>query len=404
MNRRQYDPASQPGAKGRSSIGVLPDYLDECRAIVADEIRALVPPDSRHSGGLYDLMLDYPLREGKALRPALCIAASRALGGSVAGVIRSAAVLELYHNAFLIHDDVEDGSELRRKKKTLHQLYGVPIAVNVGDGMLALTLMPLLDNMRLIGMGRALRVLEEIAEMARESAEGQMMELNWIRRDQHIPDARSYARMVHKKSSWYTFLTPITVGAITAGAPPRLVEKLRRLATLIGFAFQVQDDVLNLIGSEDEYGKEIAGDLWEGKFTLMLIYALQRATAKDRAQALAILRKKRPCTAPVASAERVSRVLDEVSRRGELSRRGRGEIVAAMSEGQGSLSEKTVEDVRFLRELIHQHGAVDYAWSAADRRSRRALYTLEDVCAEVPASIHRDFLVEVVDYVATRMR
>ena len=75
-----------------------------------DEIRAILPADGRNTGGLYSLMLDYPLRDGKALRPALAIAVCRAGGGSLAAVLPTAAVLELYHNAFLIHDDIEDQS------------------------------------------------------------------------------------------------------------------------------------------------------------------------------------------------------------------------------------------------------------------------------------------------------
>ena len=85
---------------------------------------------------LFNLMLDYPLRDAKALRPALCIATCRALGGQLEEVLPSAAVLEFFHNAFLIHDDIEDQSELRRGAPTLHYAHGVPIAVNVGDAML----------------------------------------------------------------------------------------------------------------------------------------------------------------------------------------------------------------------------------------------------------------------------
>ena len=94
-------------------------YLEECRELVLDEIRDIVPADTRESGQLYELMLDYPLRAAKALRPALCVATCRALGGQLQSVLRSAAVLELYHNAFLIHDDVEDNSEMRRRGVSL---------------------------------------------------------------------------------------------------------------------------------------------------------------------------------------------------------------------------------------------------------------------------------------------
>src|SRR6185503_211786 len=132
---------------------------------------------SEASSILYDLVMDYPLRPAKALRPSLCIATCRALGGMLEAVLPSAAVLELYHNAFLIHDDIEDDSVKRRGGDTLHLAYGVPIAINVGDTMLAMALDPLLDNMRLVGMGKALRVLRTVSRMARESAEGQAIEL-----------------------------------------------------------------------------------------------------------------------------------------------------------------------------------------------------------------------------------
>lgn len=114
------------------------------------------------------------------LRPALAIAACRAFGGSMAAILPTAAVLELYHNAFLIHDDVEDQSHLRRSEATLGRLYGAPMAINVGDGLLAVTMDPLLDNTARIGLGKALKILKLVARMARETAEGQMIELRWI--------------------------------------------------------------------------------------------------------------------------------------------------------------------------------------------------------------------------------
>ncbi len=348
-------------------------YLEDCRGRVLDEIRRLIPADSRHTGRLYELMLDYPLRQGKALRPALCIAACRVFGGHVESVLRTAAVLELYHNAFLIHDDVEDGSQKRRSTPTLHQLHGVPIAVNVGDGMLALTLEPLLGNIELIGLGRALRILETVARMARESAEGQMMELEWVRRGSWMPSDRDYVRMVYKKTSWYTFVAPLTIGAIAAGASEGEIHALKRFAVPLGVAFQIQDDVLNLIGEEARYGKEIHGDLWEGKHTLALIQALRVATGEDRERALAILAKRRPPgdeEAPIAGAD--------------------------------AAGFRTRQDVEFLRSLIDRTSAVDHALRHARLRAERARRSFEAIAARWASSAHRSFLAELVDFVVKR--
>ncbi len=270
----------------------LRSYLADCRQLAIDEIRRLVPAESPCGPILYDLMLEYPLRGAKGLRPALCIATCRALGGGLEPVLPSAAVLELYHNAFLVHDDVEDGSESRRDLPTLHREHGVPIAINVGDGMLALALAPLLDNTRHVGVGKALRILQVIARMARETAEGQAMELDWVRRCHWDVGDDDYRCMVTKKTSWYSFIAPIAIGAIVAGATDEQLAALEQLGRELGIAFQIRDDVLNLT-SGGRYGKEAHGDLWEGKRTLILLHALRALGEADRARARDILGKPR---------------------------------------------------------------------------------------------------------------
>jgi geranylgeranyl diphosphate synthase type II len=345
----------------------LNTYLTECRQLALAELREIIPQRGRCRPILYDLMLDYPLRAAKALRPALCIATCRALGGPLEAVLRSAAILELYHNAFLIHDDVEDGSELRRNRPTLHWTHGAPIAVNVGDAMLALALEPLLDNMRLLGLGKALRIMQTVARMARESAEGQAIELHWIRERRWDLQDADYLRMVYKKTSWYTFITPVTIGGIASGASPAQLTTLRKLAALLGIAFQIQDDVLNLTAEGGAYGKEIAGDLWEGKHTLILMHALRAAGAAERARALAILARPRPTTAPA-----------------------RGPV-------------KTAADVQVLVTLIERAGSVAHARRVAERFARRAGGIL-DRAEWIPPSAHRDFLRGLIDYVVSRDR
>jgi geranylgeranyl diphosphate synthase type II len=376
----------------------LSSYLQFCHGIVLEEIGAIVPDDHASSGGLYGLMLDYPLRGGKALRPALCIATCRAFEGSLHRVRPSAAVLELYHNAFLIHDDIEDGSELRRQEATLHRLHGVPIAVHVGDGMLALALRPLLDNIRHIGLGPALRVLQCVADMVKESAEGQMLELAWIRDADWMPSERDYVRMVHKKSAWYTFVAPVTIGAVIAGVDDATLRALRRFATALGVAFQIQDDVLNLEAGT-AYGKELAGDLWEGKHTLILAHALRHAGASDRERALATLARPRPGE----DRDVLAKTLDTIAAldaAGALPAEARERLVPPLEAACGRY--KSEADVAHLKRLVDAAGSIPYAREAARRRVRHAARTLDRVLRRVAPSPHRDFLEDLVDFVVHR--
>jgi geranylgeranyl diphosphate synthase, type II len=335
----------------------LTSYLAQCRDLVLAEIQEIIP-NNRYRPILYDLMLEYPLRGGKAFRPSLCIATCRALGGRLQDVMRTAAVLELYHNAFLIHDDVEDGSLMRRGFPTLHHDYGAAIAVNVGDGMNALCLQPLLDNMGLLGMGKALRILQIIANMARESVEGQAMELDWVHHKQWNIRDRDYILMSYKKSCWYTFIAPMHIGAIITSGQPSQLSLLRRFAIYIGVAFQIQDDVLNLIADEGLYGKEIGGDLWEGKRTLILLHMMRTANPDEQATARRILERPR--------------------------------------------NEKTADDIRYLYSLIHAHGSIDYARNFARRFANKAEQILFRAYAWMPPSVHRDFLLGMAEYVISR--
>lgn len=377
----------------------LDAYLSECRALVLDEIARRIPKGGRVDAVLYDLMMDYPLRPAKGLRPALCIAACRALGGGLEAVLPTASVLELYHNAFLIHDDVEDGSEKRRDAVTLHRAHGVPIAVNVGDAMLAMALGPLLENMRVLDMGRALRILEVVATMARESAEGQALELDWVRRARWDLSDDDYLGMVDQKTGWYSFVAPLVMGAIAADAPASQVAALEGFGRALGAAFQIQDDVLNLLARESDYGKEIGGDLWEGKHTLMVIHALRALSGDDRARALGILAKARPAPSHDASLK-LRAMLPTLLAEGQLTAEG---LAALESVIPREAEVKTAEEVAWLDRVVRETGAIPYAQSVARARAAEAAEALAGFTWMRP-SAHRGVLEAVVDFVIARDR
>ncbi len=370
-------------------------YLQRAREDVLSEIHKLTSRGARYGAQLYSLMLDYPLRSAKGLRPALCMAVSGLLGAPRDAALPSATALELYHNAFLIHDDIEDDSALRRHEPTLHQRHGVPIALHVGDGMLALALDPLMANTEVVGLARALRVLKIFARMARESAEGQMMELEWIRRAEWELRERDYVRMVYKKTAWYTFVAPVLVGAAIARGSSERVRALVRVATLLGVAFQVADDLLDLQGYEEQTGKRTRGDLWEGKRTLCLLHAVRHASAEERRELKAILERPRPSSEPEREAlieQLLQRVVDDDSER---------EAFRARLCGPPRRSQR---DVDRLWSAMAAAGSFSYARRFASRRAERAAETLARACSGLPRSEHRSFLESLVAFTVERSR
>ncbi|MFB7496733.1 polyprenyl synthetase family protein [Streptomyces sp. NPDC056161] len=242
---------------------------------------------------LYDLVRAYPSRSGKGLRPALCLAVCQALGGDVEKAIGSAVALELTHNAFLILDDVQDGSQMRRGLPTLSAEHGLGVAVNVGNATNLLALQHLMANRWTLGPNLAWTVLQESALMMRHSLEGQAIEVAWIRNNTCDLIDDDYYRMCMKKSSWYTCIYPCRVGVIVAEGKREATARFDRYGCYLGAAFQIQDDLLNLTGHYSRYGKEISGDLWEGKRTLVLIEYLRRCTTAQRKQMERFLGKAR---------------------------------------------------------------------------------------------------------------
>jgi geranylgeranyl diphosphate synthase, type II len=390
---------STEGALAPNSSNVLEDYLASCKAVCDGEIERLYGPDGCGSNGFYELILDYPLRGGKALRPALCIATCLGLGGHLEAILPTAATLELYHNAFLIHDDIEDESWWRRGKPTMHIDHGIPIAVNVGDAMLSLSLQPLLDNVERVGLGPALRILRAVAHMTRKTVEGQALELEWVRSNAWQLDDADYLAMVELKTSWYSFITPLQVGAVAAGAKPERLEQLESLGRHLGAAFQITDDLLNLRADPEDYGKEIGGDLWEGKRTLMLLHALRSAEADDCDRAVQILAKRRPSADGELS---LTNLLDRLVARGDLSRGGRDAITDRLHGHQVSES-KNLDDIRWLYGLMHRVGSLEHARKVAAQHAQDAAAVLATL-DWLPSSQHRDVLAGLVDYVHGRTR
>jgi geranylgeranyl pyrophosphate synthase/uncharacterized protein with NAD-binding domain and iron-sulfur cluster len=331
------------------------DFLERLgwyRGLLADTLAAGVPASEpqRH---LYGLVRDFIDRSGKGLRPALCIATARALGGRAEDAFPAAAGIEMLHNAFLVHDDVEDGSDSRRGVPTMHRRAGIPIAVNTGDSMNALALRFFRKAAERLGPAVGLRIFDEVDHMLVETLEGQATELGWVRDNDLSVKADDYLRLVLKKTAWYSFIHPMRIGALVANGDDRNLERFDRFGYLLGLAFQITDDVLNLEGNLSRYGKEINGDLWEGKRTLLLTHALERANHADRAWITNFLARPRERRLP----REVLRLHDIIARSGGIA--WAQQVAAAFTEAAAREFESSAfagvpasPDLEWLRHAI----------------------------------------------------
>ena len=339
-----------------------PDFLDRLGAYgaVAGRAAAAHLPEHGVSEYLRAPAAEYLGRAGKALRPALCLATCEAFGGTVDDALPSAAALELLHTAFLVHDDVEDDSELRRGGPTLHRQYGRALAVNAGDGLAVLALGALRENQQRLGPDLAGRIWSEFDFMARLTVDGQARELGWQRagRTDLTPD--DYLDLIMRKTCWYTTLLPLRVGALIGARGAADLEPLLRFGFFLGAAFQIRDDVLNLTGSTARYGKEPLGDLREGKQTLMLIHLLAAAGPTDRAYVVEYL------------------ALEPADRSGDVT---------------GA-----------VHELMQRYGSIAFADEFARGIAGSAAAAFEGAFAGVPESPARRFVHDLVGYMVDRDR
>jgi geranylgeranyl diphosphate synthase type II len=336
----------------------LVETMAACRARTNRQIDAMLP-DREPRAALYDLMRSYPSRQGKGLRPTLAFAACAAFGEKPENAVRVAAALELFHNGFLVHDDIADESTHRRGLPTMNTEFGNGLAVNTGDGLNLLAVDAVLTNLETLGLARTLALIQEVMHMCRESIEGQAMELGWIHSRTVPARDEDYFVMSTKKTGWYTCISPCRLGAVCAGVTdPAVLNRFDDAFRLIGIAFQIQDDILNLVGDEELYGKEVLGDLLEGKRTVMLIHLFRSAGTSER--------------------ERLARILNQPR------------------------SEKSQADAEQLLAAMRTYGSIEYATELADRLAAEGIDRFEHDLTVIPENEGKAVLRQIAHYVTTR--
>lgn len=343
-----------------SSVEETPATFESYLKCYADPVGELINsyiPHGAHDDMdryLYAPLYRYSENAGKRHRPLICFAACLAVGGNPDCATTSAAAIEHFHSAALIHDDIADEAELRRGEPCLHLTEGLGLAINMGDLALSMVNGPVVND-PLLDDATKVRVISELISMTCRTVEGQALDLGWARDGRYDITPEDYLTMAIHKTAHYSGAVPLAVGAIVAGAPDEKVEALRSYGLDTGLAFQIQDDLLNLVGTDEAKKKDFRSDITEGKRTLVVVHALQNASPQARERLIEILSAK----------ERDPEAL--------------AEAVAIMEEA----------------------GSIDYARSYAEELSQNAK---ERLVAVIEPSPYRDLLVSMADWFVNRLK
>jgi len=272
---------------------------------------------------------------GKRVRPLLLLLACAEVGGDPVQAIPAASAIELIHNFSLIHDDVEDGDETRRHRATVWKTWGVPHAVNAGDGMFGMAYRAV---QRTRGLGvpdhTTLDVLDILTTIIIELTEGQYLDMSFEQRDSVT--VAEYMRMISGKTSALIGAS-VAIGASIGGATPEQRDALQRFGRAIGLSFQIQDDILGIWGDPAVTGKAAGNDILRRKKSLPLLYALNHAGVGPRLHQL--MAEMAPGDLSQALA-----LLDEAGARSYaegMQREEHAAGIAALKEALGDGAEKT---------------------------------------------------------------
>jgi len=265
---------------------------------------------------------------GKRLRPCLLMTACEAVGGKAGDVVEAAAAIELLHNFTLIHDDIMDRDEFRRNVKTVHVLWGEPLAIIAGDALFAKVFEALAANAAKLGLDgrRTAELFDIVSKASFEICRGQALDMLMAKREE--VSEQEYFEMVAGKTGALIGAST-KLGALLGGGTEKQAEALEEYGKLTGVAFQIQDDVLGIVGEPEKFGKPIGSDVREGKRTLLVVRALERASPGERALLLRALGNERASKADI---ERVIELMKRVGAVEHAREKARGLVEEAKSK------------------------------------------------------------------------
>lgn len=261
-------------------MDILKAYSHDVDAQIENILSTLEPEELRESS------IYLTRAGGKKIRPALTMLSCQAVSGSTEKSINAAVAIELIHTFSLIHDDIMDNDDTRRGLAAVHKVWGEPTAILAGDTLFAKAYESLLltaeDN---IPYAKVLDSLKILVDACINICEGQVLDMSF--EDTFDVERSQYTHMIYQKTG-ALITAATTIGAIIGGATELQIEGLRKYGENIGIAFQIQDDYIDLTG-DDSIGKPVGSDLVEGKKTIIVLYALEKATPEDHDRLIELL-------------------------------------------------------------------------------------------------------------------
>ncbi len=261
---------------------ILEFYSEDIIKTINDNLASITPKD------LEEASIYLTKAGGKMLRPCLTLISTEAVGGKKESSLNSAAAIELIHTFSLIHDDIMDDDDVRRGMPAVHKVWGDPLAILSGDTLFSKAFqMVSQTNPEEVSYERINKALSTVADACLYICEGQASDMDF--EDRYDVSEQEYLDMIFKKTGALIAAATKT-GAIIGGANDEIVDIMYDYGRLIGLAFQIQDDYLDLVSDEESLGKPIGSDIAKGKMTLIVVKALSEASDEDSETLLKILK------------------------------------------------------------------------------------------------------------------
>ncbi|MCF6148280.1 MAG: polyprenyl synthetase family protein [Candidatus Kuenenia sp.] len=324
----------------------IEDSIKTYGARIDDMLRELIPVSEKNY--LSEPIWYHMSTKGKRVRPAICLITCEALGGNPDNALSFALAIEVLHNMFLMHDDIEDGDTVRRDQPTVWVKYGTANAINAGDYLLACAYRSTLASP--VDLEKKLKLLEVLTLTYEKTVEGQALDINARAAEDFTVD--EYMKMVELKTGYY-LACGMVGGAIVSGVSDEVVKKIWMLGKNMGPAFQIRDDLIDLTHGKGR-GGVIGSDIKEGKASFLYSYVLQIASGEQKKKLREIMLKPR--------------------------------------------EETTTDDIAWVLGMYRQYDAMKYAQEYADNLVKEAYNTINDIPVD-----DKTIFKEIASFMAQRL-